>query len=201
MTCTDVDPETLKICKERIPTADCILVQPEETRIPCESNSVGLLLCIEVPPVMNSQWFLDEAFRVLQTNGILVGVFLNLLSLRGLWAHTKARLGHSYDYYKLVYPRWRKELQKEGFRVVYEEGYCWFGFRRDSNSDLVPFVTQVEKCLGLQRIIALSPWVVFIARKVMISKNEEGKETATNQDLLHSNTAGGCEIKPGGLLV
>jgi len=121
--------------------------------------------------------------------------------LRGLWAHTKARLGHSYDYYKLVYPRWRKELQKEGFRVVYEEGYCWFGFRRDSNSDLVPFVTQVEKCLGLQRIIALSPWVVFIARKVMISKNEEGKETATNQDLLHSNTAGGCEIKPGGLLV
>jgi SAM-dependent methyltransferase len=119
VTCTDVDPETLKICKERIPTAHCMVVKPNDTSIPSESNSVSLLLCIEVPPVMHSQWFLAEAFRVLQTNGILVGVFLNRLSLRGLWAHITARLRNSYEYYKLVYPRWRNELRKNGFRVVY----------------------------------------------------------------------------------
>jgi hypothetical protein len=54
----------------------------------------------------------------------------------------------------------------------------------------VPFVTQVEKCLGLQKIVALSPWVVFIARKVMIATNEEGKGNCDQSGLIAFKTTG-----------
>ena len=89
MTCTDINEKALAICKKRIPSANCILVRPDGTTLPCESESVRLLLCIEVPPVVQADWFVREACRVLQNDGLIVGVFLNRLSLRGFYVHTR----------------------------------------------------------------------------------------------------------------
>src|SRR6202035_3860823 len=44
MTCTDVDAQVLKLCQLRLPTASCIVVEPGSREIPCETNSIGLLL-------------------------------------------------------------------------------------------------------------------------------------------------------------
>lgn len=165
MTCTDVDGEVLAICKKRIPSADCILVDPSDCKLPCESESMKLLLCIEVPYVMNQDWFVEESTRVLQNGGIVVGVFLNRLSLRGLYVHARRFFAGIFDDYKLFYPSWRKQLLRKGYTMLYEEGYCWFPFGRSSNSPLVPFFVHIEKWLGLRRIIRFSPWIVFIARK------------------------------------
>lgn len=65
MTCTDIDANVLTLCQLRLPKARCILAEPESDQIPCETSSIGLLLCMEVPPAIKSQWFLPESCRVL----------------------------------------------------------------------------------------------------------------------------------------
>ena len=164
MICTDIDEKTLAMCKERLPTASCILVRSDENKLPCESESIGLLLCIEVFPVINSDWFICEAFRVLQNGGLVVAVFLNLLSLRGLFVHTRS-LFRGIRYYKFSYPSWRKRLLSNGYSILYEEGFCWLPFSRASNSSLVPDLVHIEKWLGLRKLTLISPWIVFIIQK------------------------------------
>ena len=168
MICTDINEDSVATCKKRIPTADCIHVSPDDTRIPCESERIGLLLCIEVGPVMQADWFVGEASRVLRDRGLVVGVFWNLWSLRGLFVHVKSLLGasHGLDWYRLPYAPWRRKLLDSGYSILHEEGFCWFPFSRNSNSTLVPHVVRLEQGLGLRRLASISPWVVFIARKM-----------------------------------
>jgi hypothetical protein len=52
--CTDVNEETLAICQKRISTAHCVLVKPDANRLPSHSESISLLLCMEVAPVIQS---------------------------------------------------------------------------------------------------------------------------------------------------
>lgn len=166
MVCTDVNPEALEICRQRIPEAECILVNPDDNRIPRPSQSADLLLCIEVAPVIQSDLFIDEAFRVLRKNGLVVGVFWNLLSLRGLFVRLlKPHSPNMPVFYRLAYPPWKKRLTDKGFTLIYEEGYCWFPFHRDSDSALIPFCLAVEKGLRLSKLLAFSPWIAFVARK------------------------------------
>ena len=165
MTCTDVDAQVLRLCQLRLPTASCIIVEPGSGEIPCQTNSIGLLLCVEVPPVIKSRWFPDESRRVLTGGGLIVGVFFNLVSWRGLLAHLTAPMRGSYDYFDLSYTAWRETLCSNGFTIVHERGLCWFPFRRSSNSSLIPAFVGIERHLGLQKLPELSPWVVFVARK------------------------------------
>lgn len=166
MICMDIDQRVLNICKNRIPTTNCILVNPDDSKLPCDTENIGLILCIEVAPVIKSDWFIDEALRVLQAGGLIVGVFLNRLSWRGLILHRLASLRGSYDYYELSYPAWRKKFCEKGFTVVHEKGFCWPPFRRSSNSPLVPIATHLEYYLGLRKLASISPWIVFVAQKI-----------------------------------
>jgi ubiquinone/menaquinone biosynthesis C-methylase UbiE len=84
MVCIDINHETLSICQQKLPDAKCILAYPDGKVIPCGPDSADLLLCIEVAPVVESDWFLQEAGRVLREDGILVGV---------LESHIGARMG------------------------------------------------------------------------------------------------------------
>jgi SAM-dependent methyltransferase len=165
VTCTDTDQRALGICQRRIPDANCVLVSPDETRLPCDGD-IDLLLCLEVVDVIQSDWFIREASRVLTSDGLVVAVFYNLLSLRGLFyrlANAFRKTKHSY--YRLPYQHWRKKLCQAGFSMVYQEGFCWFPFRRNSDSPLVPPATRMERLLGLNRFVLASPWVIFIAGK------------------------------------
>ncbi len=165
MVCTDVDPDMLAICQRRIPMAKCILVDSKDTNLPCETESLGLILCIEVIPVLRSDWFITEAFRVLRCGGIVVGVFENKLSFRGYVHHLVSSVRGGLDYYEVAYPTWRSKFLRHGFKMLYEEGICWFPFSRASNSPLAPIVTQMERYLGLRRLPSVSPWIVFLAQK------------------------------------
>jgi SAM-dependent methyltransferase len=165
--CTDVNEEVLKVCKKRIPAADCILVKPHDSKVPYVSSSVDLLLCIEVAPVIQSAWFIEEACRLLRKNGLLVGVCWNRSSFRGLYSHIKSRLTGARDFYSSAYPAWRKKLVQQGFSIIYEEGFCWFPFGRASDSILIPYCVRIEKFLGLPKLVSFSPWIVFIARKTV----------------------------------
>jgi SAM-dependent methyltransferase len=166
MTCVDINPKTLSLCQLRLPTARCVLVEPSASIIPCDTRSLALMLCIEVNPVMpESVWFIDEACRVLRPGGMIVGTFLNLLSYRGLIAHFTAPFRGGADYFKFLYPVWRRKLRTRGFTFVHEEGFCWFPFRRASNSALIPALTAAEEYFGLRNVVSLSPWIVFVAQK------------------------------------
>ncbi|MBM3677770.1 MAG: class I SAM-dependent methyltransferase [Actinobacteria bacterium] len=165
LVCTDIRPESLEICQERIPAARCVLVEEADTTLPCDTGTVGFLLCIEVPGVPTSDWFLEEAARVLRPGGILVTIAWNRSSLRGRYGHRSAVRADTFDFYARTYRDWRAELLSEGLAVVREEGFCWFPFPRESDSRLVPHAVRIERLLGLPRLPALSPWVIVTAER------------------------------------
>jgi SAM-dependent methyltransferase len=168
MTCLDVEERTLSICQRNVPNANCLLADPGASTIPCPSNSAGLMLCVEVGPVVEADWFHAEASRVLHDGGILVGVVWNRRSWRGAACRLKYRLTKNPDgrkFYNHAYPPWKKKLTAAGFDVLHEEGLCWGPAGRASNSLLVPLYVKLERFLRLNRLVAWSPWVAFIARK------------------------------------
>ena len=169
MICTDIDPKTLAICQQRIPTAHCICVDPDSQEFPCETSSVKLMLCVEVPTVLISDWFIEESFRCLQPAGVVLGVFLNRRSLRGLLKRWSPNRDHS-SYYNSAYSQWRSKFVNRGFTMVHEEGICWFPFRRDSNSRFIPAAVSLERKLGLRRLTSISPWIVFVAQKGSVER-------------------------------
>ncbi len=167
MTCTDVNAQALEICQQRIPSATCLLMQPEEARLPLPDASQHLLVCIQVGPVVHADWFLNEAARVLDRGGILMSVIWNRTSWRGLLYHHVPALrgGNNYWYgYPLSYPRWRKGLL-ERFTLVHEEGYSWLPFHRGSNASIIPLAAKVERLLFFHRLPLFSPMIAFIAKK------------------------------------
>ena len=166
LVCTDICPESLQLCQRRLPQAKCILVGPTDTTFPCAPNTTSLLLCMEVDPVSSSEWFVDEALRVLRRGGILVVTFLNKTSLRALFHKLLRRSGGERAFYKASYNTYRRRLLRAGFSFIDEGGCCWAPFTRDSNSSFVPLFVWLEKCLGLRYLPRLSPWVVLVAQKL-----------------------------------
>jgi hypothetical protein len=133
---------------------------------PVQTRSANLLLCLEVFPVIESDWFLPEAARVLADGGVLVGVTLNRMSLRGVVVRAKYFLHPPHHaHYRRSYSAWKKKARTEGFTLLYERGFCWFPLSTTSDSVFAPFFAGLERLLGLSYVPLLSPWVVLVARK------------------------------------
>jgi SAM-dependent methyltransferase len=166
MTCIDVNPKALEVCQKKVPSAKCILASQTDQKIPCESGSLGYLLCMEVAQVIQSDWFLPEAFRVLGEGGVLVGMVWNRTSWRGVMTRARYMLNRDDEgFYERSYPAWRKKARQIGFQMTHEEGFCWAPFGRMSNSTLIPASVKLERAFQLPRFVSVSPWVAFIARK------------------------------------
>ena len=176
MTCVDVDETVLGVCQRRLPSARCVLAPPDATSLDCASGSVQLLLCIEVQPVVQSEWFFDEAARVLAPGGLMVAVTWNSASIRGAAATAlnRLRLQGSHPFYRHAYRSWRRALVEHGFDILTERGLCWFPFARSSDSRLVPFIARLEQRLGLAKLPGLSPWIVVTAKRVASSRPPPG---------------------------
>jgi SAM-dependent methyltransferase len=163
MTCTETNEDMARVCQARIPDARVLLVDPSETVLPCVSNYMNLLLCIEVPEIVNKDWFFPEANRVLRSGGLLVITCFNRLSWRGLYA---VLLGRGADCYERTYLSSKHNLRKSGFALLRQDGFAWAPFSRFSDSRLVPFSARIEARLALRRVAPLSPWVGVMAQKV-----------------------------------
>ncbi len=176
MTSTDVNHVVLDMCQARVPRARCILVSSEEKTLPCETASLDLLLCVEVLPVAQSDWFLNEASRVLRLGGVLVTVVSNSLSVRGVayrifttFDGERKQFRNESGIYSTTYRSLRMRMTVAGFEVVREEGMCWLPFSRESNSPLIPLLTNLEQSLGLRHVTVFSPLVIVIARKARLN--------------------------------
>src|SRR5206468_4151808 len=130
-----------------------VLTHPEDNALPFERSSADLLLCIEVVPLIEADWFPSEVHRVLSENGVFVGVYINGRSWRGMAWRLKHRLTrrreNTYEFYRASYTDWRRRLLGTGLEMVHEESFCWGPFSRASNSPFVPAVAKVERALGL----------------------------------------------------
>ena len=69
ITATDVDTRALQVCQSRIPNARCVLADPKSRRLVAENESIDLALCIEVGPVVHTDWAISEFSRVLKIKG------------------------------------------------------------------------------------------------------------------------------------
>jgi len=132
---------------------------------------VDLILVMEVVPVSHSRWFYEEALRILKPGGLVAGMLTNKFSLRRAVCKLLTRMGKkNWDEYQASYSEsygyWKKIIIENGFEFIYSGGYCWFPFGRSSNSFFVPVFTSLEKFMGLRKLLILSPWINFIARKI-----------------------------------
>lgn len=165
MTCTDVDSESVALCRSRLEHGRCLQVSPKDRTFPCANKAVSLLLCMEVFPVVHNDWFVNEAWRVLAEGGVLVGAALNSCSWKGALHRARCRALGRPQWYCRSYSSWRAQMRKAGFEFYQEIGYSWMPFGRGSNSALIPAATTLEKRLGLRSLPTLSPWVTFVVRK------------------------------------
>jgi SAM-dependent methyltransferase len=167
--CTDIDPEVLELCANRLPDAKCVLTRPHDKRLPAADGDLAMLLVYEVAPVTNAAWFPLEARRVLGPNGLLVLSYYNPLSIRAMFYRAVALVNRSRrasPYYRgPSYLSFRRSLSRAGFEFVHQEGLAWAPFTRLSDSRWVPVTAQIERALGLRRLASLSPWVLVIARR------------------------------------
>lgn len=171
VTCTDVEEPVLRACQARVPSAKCIVVEPEDRTIPCGADSADLLLCVEVVPRHRQRLVSRRSPTRAPGWGMLMGVMMNRRSLRSLFVLLRRKLGLAPPYrdasalYSVSFSPWKRQLQPLGFQFEFEHGCCWFPFSRQSNSPLISLCAAVERALGLQRFVGISPWVVFVARK------------------------------------
>jgi SAM-dependent methyltransferase len=162
----DVSATAVARCAQRIPQGQFFCVDGEATA-PMGDQSVDLLVCIEVRPVIEAPWFLAEARRVVRPGGQLFVVVWNSRSLRGLAmnAFRLLRDRQRHPFYSTPYVAWRNQLRDTGFRIVEQQGLCWMPLSRASRSRLAPVMVRLEKGLCLGRLASLSPWVIVSAER------------------------------------
>lgn len=167
VTASDVDPRAVRTCAERNPGAECLVVDAGSRLLSAADGTVSVVVCIEVLPVVTSQWFLPEVHRVLAPGGLLVTIAWNRDSLRGRVTSSLSRIrgGEPHPHYRMSYRAWRRQLVTAGLRVESEVGLCWLPFGRRSDSRLIPAAVELERRLGLSRLPAVSPWVLVTARR------------------------------------
>ena len=167
MTCIEVNEDALNSCLHKMPSATAILIPPTEYGIRCETGSQRLLVCMEAPEVIEFPWFSSEAHRILEKSGHVIGFYMNPQSWRGaLWKLSRTTNGLGGQHYSgPSYTVWKRNFLSNGFEMLHEESLAWSPFGRESNSALVPFAAEMERRLGLNRLVRFAPWVLFVARK------------------------------------
>jgi SAM-dependent methyltransferase len=180
MTGIDIDPKTLRLCQERNRSMRCVLVGEGDRPFPIETDSMDLLLCLEVR-VADFSWFPAEAARVLRPGGKLVGTSLNLLSWRGVAGTLKSTVNRCDRHYVKAYSSLRNSLRENGFHVDSARGCCWAPFGRESNSSWISLAAKMERWLRLDKLTDISPWVIYSATLSSpadaISSHKEGAAT------------------------
>ena len=171
--CTDIKQSALDVCQQRIPTAKCILVDKGSQTFPCEDDSIGILLAIEVHELLEQDWFVRESARVLKTDGLLVGVFQNACSWRAVVKNWFPDRNESFKHYTASYRTWRRFAKQHKLEIVREKGICWMPFGRKSDSPLIPLAVRLERYLGLQTLTSVSPWIIFVAKKIAAAGKDD----------------------------
>ena len=120
-------------------------------------NAITMIEVLDYIPQLDQAF--SEALRALKPEAALIVSFGNKSSLK---AKLKQLSGKSYQH---SYGNVLDALAKTGFAVKKKTGYNWLLFGRMSQNPTIPFLTKMERLIGLRRIPSLSPWVIVQAFK------------------------------------
>jgi len=67
--------------------------------------------------------------------------------------------------YKFSAKEYQSILKENKFEILYQKGYSWMPFKRDSNSNFIKYFNYLEKIFRLNKLTSVSPWVLFVLRK------------------------------------
>ena len=127
--------------------------------------TIEVTLCVTAEDDNNTRHFADVS-RVLKPNGLFLFTAYNKNSyvsvLKGLRGK---RPSYEDRYYLEGLSDYTRKLDDAGFDVQACWGYRWLPFTRDSNNRLIPLLARFEKLMRLDRLVGLSPWLFFAARK------------------------------------
>lgn len=167
----ETDPLPLKILRNREPAIPLILLDSKVKHLSIKRSSVDCVLCIEVPPLTESDWFFSECNRILKQNGIIIFTTHNRYSYKGFYKKFVLNEDSSkYHWEKLHYAssfqQIKLRLKNADFKLTKAKGYNWLPASRASNNKLIPYFALIEKLLRLDLLFSLSPWIIIEARKI-----------------------------------
>jgi len=154
----DIDAYGLKRLKQKAPNTH--VIQADARKIPLKNDVLDATTMIEVLdyiPELDQAF--SEAYRTLKTDATLIVSFGNKSSLK---AKLRRLSGKSYQH---AYKNVTQALTKTGFKIKKKTGYNWLLFGRMSQNPTIPFLTTMERLIGLRRIPSQSPWVIVHAVK------------------------------------
>ncbi len=166
----EVDRLPLQLLHEKNPAIPVILQDPQARSFPIDDHSFDFMLCIEVPDLIESDWFFSEARRILKKEGRLILTTHNRFSYKGFYKKVILREDERNDYwyrihYRSSFSQVKKRLGYEGFKVIDAQGFHWIPVSRASNNKLIPLFVNLEKIFHLGSLISISPWVILIVQK------------------------------------
>ena len=182
VTCVDIDPDALAICRQRLPDAKIVFADPEATTYEIDGDQFDFLFAIQVPP-SQEPWFAREAARLLKPGALAVFDVINAASYRAYLSLLRSMVSRDELFYTCRFADVQKDYEAEGFEFLETIGYAWAPFSRDSNSLVIPFVTGLEKCFGLRGFSRYAPWVISSV-KFHADKNANLLEASCCQEML-----------------
>ena len=141
------------------------LIQSDSHCLPFPAQTFDCIVAIQSFEYFDSHQFLQECHRVLRPNGLLIFDFINRNNYKRLLMTAMGRIRGLADVYKRDCKEVSEVLVDHHFQEIAKHGYNWIPFHRQSNSRLVEVMAKVESTLALQRLYALSPWLLVAARK------------------------------------
>lgn len=155
----DIEPYGLKRLKQK--SKKTHVIQADARTISLQNETLDAITMIEVLdyiPELDQAF--SEAFRTLKPEASLIVSFGNKSSLK---AKLRRLSGKSYQH---AYSSVTQTLAKTGFVVKKKTGYNWLPFGRMSQNPIIPFLTKMERLIGLRKIPSHSPWVIVHAVKL-----------------------------------
>ncbi len=173
VTVTDVSIVPLRRLRQKNRSLNVELTDPTAPVIPFADASFDAALCIQVPFFVEDgrNWFFREAQRIVRPGGWLIVTSTNRLSYKGLLRRLLLVTGrmepqswHRFEYVSTP-DELEMRLQRAGFIVKQHMGYNWAPTLRFSDTGLLPLYTAIEKFARLDRLPALSPWIITSAQR------------------------------------
>lgn len=176
VTVTDVSIIPLRRLRQKDRSIRAELVDPAASMLPLADASVDAALCIQVPFYVEDgrNWFFREVHRIIRPGGWLIMTSTNRLSYKGWLRRLLLVLGrmepqswHRFEYVSTPVDL-ETRLHTAGFTVERHLGYNWAPTLRFSDTGLLPVYAAIERLVGLDRMPALSPWVITSARRTTL---------------------------------
>jgi SAM-dependent methyltransferase len=167
----ETNPLPLKLLLNREPAIPLILLDSKAKLFPIKESSVDCVLCMEVPSLIESEWFFCECNRILKQNGIIIFTIYNRHSYKGFYKKfvLKEDFGkHPWQKFNYAssFQQIKLRLKNAGFELTRAKGYNWLPASYASNTKLTPYFAAIERLLCLGLLLSLSPWIITQARKI-----------------------------------